>query len=150
MLIGQQIGPFAIEKELGSGAMGTVYLAKYTKNGKTTPIALKVVALGLLGNEGAMARFDREANILKQLRHPHIVRLLATGTYRKTPFIAMEYVDGEALDRILGRRGKIGWEEVVSYGKQLCGALQHAHDKGIIHRDLKPSNLMVAKDGTLS
>lgn len=149
MLIGQQIGPFEIEKELGSGAMGTVYRAKYTKDGKTTPIALKVVSLGLLGNEGAMARFEREANILKQLRHAHIVRLLATGHFRKTPFIAMEYIDGEALDRILARRGKLGWEEVVSYGKQLCGALQHAHDKGIIHRDLKPSNLMVAKDGTL-
>ena len=149
MLIGQQIGPFEIEKELGSGAMGTVYRAKYTKDGKTSPIALKVVALGLLGNEGAMARFEREANILKQLRHPHIVRLLATGTFRKTPFIAMEYIDGEALDRILARRSKLGWEEVVAYGKMLCGALQHAHDKGIIHRDLKPSNLMVTKDGVL-
>jgi serine/threonine-protein kinase len=149
MLIGQHIGPFEIEKELGSGAMGTVYRAKFSKDGKTVPIALKVVSLGLLGNEGAMARFDREASILKQLRHPHIVRLMATGHYRKTPFIAMEFIDGEALDRVLARRGKLGWEEVAGYGKQLCAALQHAHDKGIIHRDLKPSNLMVAKDGTL-
>ena len=104
MLVGQTIGSgahrFEVEKELGSGAMGTVYKAKFYKDGKVGPVALKMVALGLLGNEGAMARFDREANILKQLRHAHIVRLIATGTYRKTPFIAMEFVDGEALDRL--------------------------------------------------
>jgi serine/threonine-protein kinase len=153
MLVGQTIGSgtyrFEIEQELGSGAMGTVYRAKFHKDGKIVPVALKVVALGLLGNEGAMARFEREANILKQLRHPHIVKLYATGHYRKTPFIAMEFIDGEALDRVLARRGRLTWEEVVAYGKQLCEALQYAHDKGIIHRDLKPSNLMITTDGTL-
>jgi serine/threonine-protein kinase len=151
MLVGQQIGPFQIEKELGSGAMGTVYRAKFQRGeDKVIPIALKVVALGLLGNEGAMARFEREANILKQLKHPHIVRLIAHGKINKAnPYIAMEYIDGEALDRILARRGKLGWEEVLSYGKQLAEALQYAHDKGIIHRDLKPSNLMITKDGVL-
>ncbi len=151
MLIGQQIGPFEIEKELGSGAMGTVYRAKFHRSQeKVIPIALKVVALGLVGNESAMARFEREANILKQLRHPHIVRLIAHGKINKqNPYIAMEYIDGEALDRVLARRGKLGWEEVVGYGKQLAEALQYAHDKGIIHRDLKPSNLMITRDGVL-
>ena len=61
----------------------------------------------------------------------------------------MEFIDGEALDRVLARRGRLTWEEVVAYGKQLCKALQHAHEKGIIHRDLKPSNLMITPDGTL-
>jgi predicted Ser/Thr protein kinase len=149
MLVGQQVGPFTIERELGSGAMGTVYKAKFQKGEKLVPVALKVVSLGLLGNESAMARFDRESDILKQLRHPHIVRLYATGRYRQTPFIAMEFVDGEPLDRILARRGRIGWEEVAGYGKMLCEALKHAHEKGIIHRDLKPSNLMVTRDGVL-
>jgi len=153
MLVGQTIGSgdyrFEINRELGSGAMGTVYRATFHKKGETEEVALKVIALGLLGNEGAMARFERESAILKQLKHPHIVRLYATGTYRKTPFIAMEFIDGEALDRVLARRGKLGWEEVVTYAKQLCEALQYAHDKGIIHRDLKPSNLMLASDGTL-
>jgi serine/threonine protein kinase len=153
MLVGQTIGSgsyrFEIEQELGSGAMGTVYRAKFHRDGKTHPVALKIVALGLLGNEGAMARFEREANILKQLKHEHIVRLYATGAYRKTPFIAMEFIDGEALDRVLARRGRLTWEEVVAYGKQLCKALQYAHEKGIIHRDLKPSNLMINQDGIL-
>jgi predicted Ser/Thr protein kinase len=150
MLVGQRIGPFEIEKELGSGAMGMVYRAKFHRDdGRVVPVALKVVALNLLGNEGAMARFEREASILKQLRHPHIVKLIATGRWRGTPFIAMEYIDGEPLDRVLARRGRLSWEEVVSYGRQLCDALQYAHEKGIIHRDLKPSNLMILKDGTL-
>ena len=149
MLIGQKIGPFHIDKELGSGAMGTVYRARFDNKGKVIHVALKVVSLGLLGNDSAMARFDREANILKQLRHPHIVRLLATGKYRNTPFIAMEYVDGEPMDRALQRRGRMSWEEAFAYGKQLCEALQHAHDKGIIHRDLKPSNLMITAKGIL-
>ncbi|HEV3387063.1 MAG TPA: serine/threonine-protein kinase [Gemmata sp.] len=153
MLVGQTIGSganrFDIEKELGSGAMGAVYRAQWNQNGKIKHVALKVVALGLLGNEGAMARFEREANILKQLRHPHIVKLYATGSYRKTPFIAMEFIDGEPLDRALARRGRLSWEEVITYGKQLCSALQYAHEKGIIHRDLKPSNLMITNEGVL-
>jgi eukaryotic-like serine/threonine-protein kinase len=154
MLVGQTIGSpakgeFLIERELGSGAMGTVYRATLTLKGKKLPVALKVVSLGLLGNESAMARFDRESAILQQLRHPHIVRLYGTGKYRGTPYIAMEFIDGEALDRALARRGRLGWEETLGYAKQLCEALHHAHEKGIIHRDLKPSNLMITPDGTL-
>src|SRR3954471_18339650 len=132
MLIGQQIGPFEIEKEIGSGAMGTVYRAKFHRSqDKVIPVALKVVALGLVGNESAMARFEREASILKQLKHPHIVKLIAHGKAQKAPFIAMEFVDGEALDRVLARRGRLGWEEVAAYGKQLSEALQYAHGQGI-------------------
>ncbi len=152
MLDGKKLGPFLIRKELGSGAMGTVYLADFEHEGKTVPVALKVVALGLLGNKSAMDRFHREASILKQLKHPHIVRLIATPNPNKpskTPFIAMEYIEGESLDHVLARRIKLSWEEAADYAKQLCSALQYAHDKGIIHRDLKPSNLMVTLDGKL-
>ena len=154
MLVGQTIGSaakgeFTIEKELGSGAMGTVYRATLSLKDKKLPVALKVVALGLLGNESAMARFERESAILQQLRHPHIVRLYGTGKYRGTPYIAMEFVDGEPLDRALTRRGRLGWDEAFGYAKQLCEALHHAHEKGIIHRDLKPSNLMITREGTL-
>jgi serine/threonine-protein kinase len=155
MLVGQTLGnpakgeAIAVEKELGSGAMGTVYRGTLTAKGKSRPIALKVVSLGLLGNESAMKRFNRESAILQQLKHPHIVRLFGTGHYRGTPYIIMEFVDGEPMDKALSRRGRLGWEEVFGYAKQLCDALQHAHDKGIIHRDLKPSNLMITPDGVL-
>jgi serine/threonine-protein kinase len=147
MLVGQQLGPFTIDKELGSGAMGSVYLARYTKTGQR--MALKLIALGLAGNEQALARFEREAEILKQLRHPNIVRLYGTGRFQGAPYYAMEYIEGESLDRLLARRGRFGWEEVVHFGTQICAALQHAHEKGIVHRDLKPSNLMVLPEGIL-
>jgi serine/threonine-protein kinase len=157
MLVGQSIGPFLIEKELGSGAMGTVFRVLYEGEeakllrelGPSRRMALKVIAFGLTGNETAVARFLREAEILKQLKHPNIVRLYATGRYRDTPFFAMEYIDGQSLDRVLTRRDRFSWDEVVRFGQQLCSALQHAHQKGIIHRDLKPSNLMMTKEGTL-
>jgi serine/threonine-protein kinase len=157
MHVGQNFGQFEIEKELGSGAMGTVYRARLRQDGKPDQtVALKVIAFGLSGNEQALARFEREAKILKQLRHPNIVRLLGTGRYRGTPFFAMEFVDGQSLDKVMidrqvgvANRPPFTWEEVVEMGKPLCSALQHAHDKGIIHRDLKPSNLMITREGIL-
>lgn len=146
MLVGQKLGPFMIERELGSGAMGSVYLATYKETGQ--PVALKIISLALSANETAVLRFEREANILKQLKHPNIVRLHSHGRYKGTPFFVMEYVKGESLDHSLGRRGRFSWEDVVHLGRQVAQALQHAHDKGIIHRDLKPSNLMMLEGGT--
>src|SRR5207244_10975255 len=67
----------------------------------------------------------------------------------RNPFYAMEYCEGESLDRALARRGRLTWEEVVTLGTQLCDALQHAHLKCIIHRDLKPSNVMILPNGTI-
>jgi serine/threonine-protein kinase len=147
MLVGKQLGPFTIDRPLGSGAMGAVYRAKYNKTGAY--VAIKLMAPALVSNEGSLARFEREASILKQLKHPNIVRLLATGKYQGQPFYAMEYIQGESLDHVLERRQRMTWEEVVALAKPLCTALQHAHEKGIIHRDLKPSNIMVLKDGTV-
>jgi serine/threonine-protein kinase len=147
MLIGRDIGPFHIERELGSGAMGTVYQACRRDTGER--VAVKIIGIGQLTNETAVARFEREARILAQLKHPNIVRLILAGRYKRTPFFAMELVEGESLDRMLARRNNFSWQEVVEIGKQLCSALQHAHMKGIIHRDLKPSNVMVLPDGTV-
>jgi serine/threonine-protein kinase len=147
LTIGKKFGPYEIDKVLGSGAMGSVYRARHLETGEK--VAIKVMAPGLGASETALARFEREMDVLKQLRHPNIVRLKATGSYKKAPFYVMEYIEGESLDRMLHRRGRLTWEEVVQFGRQLCGALRHAHDQGIIHRDLKPSNLMLTNAGTL-
>jgi serine/threonine-protein kinase len=144
MLVGQQLGPFTIEKEIGSGAMGTVYGGRY-KNGQH--VAIKVISSGTDMTPTTLARFEREANILKKLNHPNIVRLYATGRHRQTPFYVMEYIEGQSLETILERRRRFTWEEVVTLGRQVCDALQHAHTQGIIHRDLKPANVMLAADG---
>jgi tRNA A-37 threonylcarbamoyl transferase component Bud32 len=148
MLVGQQFGPFTIDKELGSGAMGTVYLGRYTKSGQV--MAIKIMAPGI-GSTNAVAvdRFEREIAILKQLNHPNIVRFYGAGKQQGMRYFAMEFIDGESLDKVMSRRGRMTWEEVVELGKQLGAALQHAHEKGILHRDLKPSNIMVLPDGTL-
>jgi serine/threonine-protein kinase len=100
-------------------------------------------------NPNAVTRFEREARILKKLNHRNIVRLFAFGKHQGTRFYAMEYIVGESLDKVMARRVRVTWEETVELGKQLCAALQQAHEAGIVHRDLKPSNLMVLKDGTL-
>jgi eukaryotic-like serine/threonine-protein kinase len=147
LLHGKTIGPFVIDKKIGAGAMGAVYRAKHTESGKW--VAIKVVAAAHAANDTVMQRFEREWEILKQLKHPNIVRLIASGRFSGTPFYAMEYVEGESLDKIMIKRGRIEWEEVIRLGRQLCAGLQHAHDKGIVHRDLKPSNLMILKDGTV-
>jgi serine/threonine-protein kinase len=148
MFVGRKLGGvFEIEKELGSGAMGAVYRATYTKTGQK--VAVKIITPGLGASGQAIARFEREVSVLKQLKHPNIVRLLANGLQKNPPFYVMEYIDGESLDRVLARRGRYTWEEVLEFGKQLCAALKHAHDQGIIHRDLKPSNLMLTANGII-
>ncbi len=144
---GMKLGPFVIEKEIGSGAMGAVYRAQYRD--KNLRVAIKVMAPGVGSSETAQARFQREAEVLKRLDHPNIVKFWAAGRYKHSPFYAMEFIDGETLDATLERRGRLPWEEVVRIGQQLCAALQYAHDQEIIHRDLKPSNLMVLSDGTI-
>jgi predicted Ser/Thr protein kinase len=144
---GDQVGPFVLEKALGSGAMGTVLRARHIETGQR--VAIKVVAPALAANEKSIERFKRESAILKQLKHPNVVRLIAVGKYQGTPFYAMEYVEGESLAQVMARRGRITWEELIPLGQQLCAALQHVHERGIIHRDLKPSNVMVLPDGTV-
>ncbi len=133
---------------LGQGAMGVVYLAEYTKNG--AKVALKLIAPHLVGtNPQGLARFEREAQILRQLNHPNIVRLYGHGKSGATPYYAMELLQGESMDKLLARRERLSWQEVIDYGIPLATALQHAHERGIIHRDLKPSNLIVTPENVI-
>src|SRR5262245_20999489 len=147
MIVGKHFGPYLVEKELGSGAMGTVFRAKNKEKGSR--VAIKLMSLALGTSEAAQKRFKREVDILKQLDHPHIVKYKGSGKYHGSPFYVMEYVEGDSLDHVLARRTRLPWEEVIDIGIDLCAALQHAHDKGVIHRDLKPSNLMVLTNGTV-
>jgi len=146
-LIGEKLGSFRLEEILGSGAMGVVFRATQETTGR--PAAVKIVH-GELAHKGKVfQRFEREAEILKQFRHPNIVRWLAWGRFKGTSYFAMEYVEGVTLERVLQDRGELPWREVVDLTIQLCDALQYAHDKSVVHRDLKPSNLMITADGKL-
>lgn len=149
-MIGQRLGSFLLDAKIGSGAMGEVFRATQTlKDGRTRIAAVKVVSADFLERENALRRFQREAEILAQLRHPNIVRYYAHGKFQGTYYYAMEYVEGETLDDVLERREYLPWREVVSFGIQLCQALQYAHEHQVVHRDLKPSNLMVTADSRI-
>ncbi len=143
----RRIGPFELEKKLGVGGMGIVYLATYLKGGQK--VAVKVLAPDLTADEKVAKRFEREMEILKKLKHPNIVRYFGGGISGGQRFYAMEFVSGGSVDDILRKKGKLSWEEAVNYGIQIAKALEHAHNAGVIHRDLKPGNLLLKQDGTL-
>ncbi len=143
-LIGEKLGSYRIESVLGSGAMGVVYRGTDEKRGR--PAAVKVVGGEIAQGGKVQKRFEREAEILQQFRHPGIVRFLAWGKFRGTWYIAMEYIQGTTLEKLLTESGPLPWREVVELAIQICDALHYAHERGVIHRDLKPSNLMITAD----
>ncbi len=146
-LIGETLGtkyPYRIESVLGSGAMGVVYRATDVNKGR--PAAVKVVSGELAQGKKVQDRFEREAKILQQFRHPNIVRFLGYGKYRGTYYIAMEFIQGGTLEKYLNDVGPMPWREVVALAVQVCDALHYAHERGVVHRDLKPSNLMITED----
>jgi serine/threonine-protein kinase len=136
-LVGEKLGSFRIESVVGSGAMGVVYRATNEKTGRVA--AVKVVSAEFAQGGKIRDRFEREAEILQQFRHANIVRFLAVGRFRGTSYLAMEFVDGSTLEKIILDRGGLPWLEVVDLGIQVCDALQYAHQHGVVHRDLKPS-----------
>jgi len=144
-MIGQKLGSFLIEAELGSGAMGVVYRG-VRDSGKTRVAAVKVINLEMQVKGNAYERFVREAEILEQFRHPNIVRYLARGKSGKIFYYAMEFIPGATLDKVIERRGPLPWADVVRYAIQICDALHYAHEHSVVHRDLKPSNLMLSQD----
>ena len=143
-MIGQQLGSYRIDSVLGSGAMGVVYKATHVTNGRTA--AVKLIPAGASNTANAALRFKREAEILKQLKHPSIVRFHAVGMSAGTRYFAMEYIEGTNLEKVIDEKEFLPWREVVDLGAQLCEALQYAHERGVVHRDLKPANVMLTSE----
>lgn len=143
----QRIGPYEIERKIGAGGMGTVYLGRHVETGLVA--AVKVLPTMLAREPGFVARFNREIAALKKLSHPNVVELFDSGVDGETYYYAMEYVDGDTLTSRLKRDKRIPWRETIDIGVQICAALKAAHNAGVIHRDLKPSNLLISRDGTV-
>ncbi|MBL8849975.1 MAG: serine/threonine protein kinase [Planctomycetaceae bacterium] len=143
----EQIGPYKIERRLGAGGMGTVYLGRHVETGREA--AVKVLPASMARETGFVARFTREIDAMRQLKSPQIVEVYENGVDNGTYFYAMEYVPGETVTDRLRREKRIPWREVVDIGVQICKALKSAHNSGIIHRDLKPSNLLLRNDGVV-
>lgn len=145
-MTGRQLGPWAIDAELGRGAMGSVYRAHRAEDPGDV-VALKVLNSELARDDVFVARFHREIEALRRLDHPNIVRFLEAGSSDGLSYYAMEFVDGRDCEAILRDRGRLPWPEVLDLALQVVPALKHAHDRGIIHRDLKPANIMLASNG---
>lgn len=143
-----RIGPYLIDRKIGSGGMGNVYHGTHEDTGEE--VAVKVLPASMAREEGFVQRFSREIDALRKVSSPNIVRFFLDGqTDDGSYYFSMEYVDGETLTSMIARRKKIPWQEVIDISLQITTALKAAHNMGIVHRDLKPSNLIVASDGTV-
>lgn len=126
---------------LGTGSVGTVYRARLKAIDQD--VAVKILQEGISSDALVRRRFRREMQILERLQHPHIIHYYGGGEHEGRLFYAMELLDSGNVRDLLERFGQMSWQETASIGRQVCSALQHAHNHGIIHRDLKPSNLFL-------
>ncbi len=126
---------------LGRGAMGEVYRAEDLKLGQS--VALKLVAASAARGDERVRRFIAEVRLARGIAHPNVCRVYDIGEADGWCYISMELVDGETLESLLRRIGRLPGEKALDMARQLCAGLAAAHDCGVLHRDLKPSNIMV-------
>lgn len=141
---GQDIGPYHLERCLGSGGMGRVYLASDPRSNQV--YAIKLLYPQFASNSQMLARFGREASVLKELNHPRVVGYVDQGQSQGRHYLVMEYVEGENLDAKL-KRGPIPTAQALGIVQEICEALDAAHSQGVVHRDLKPANIIISPTG---
>jgi eukaryotic-like serine/threonine-protein kinase len=144
-LIGQQIGAYLLEREIGRGGMGAVYLATRADNEFSKRVAIKLVKRGM-DTDFIIRRFRNERQILANLDHPNIARLLDGGTTQDgLPYFVMEYIEGLPLTRFCDLN-RLTIVERLRLFVQICAAVHYAHQQFVIHRDIKPGNILVTSD----
>ena len=143
-MIGQALGHYRIEAKLGEGGMGVVYRAFDTHLDR--PVVIKILRADATTSPERRRRFQQEAKAASALNHPNIVHIYDIGSSGGVDYIAMEFVDGKTLDRIIGKNG-LGLKDTLKYAIPVADALARAHAAGIVHRDLKPANIIVGEDG---
>jgi len=140
-LIGKQLGPFTLVKQIGEGGGGSVYLAEQILPVQRK-VALKILKLGM-DTTRVIARFEAERQTLARMEHPHIATVIEAGaTDEGRPYFVMEYVAGDPVTNYCDKR-QLSIEKRLQLFIGICRAIEHAHQKGVIHRDLKPSNILV-------
>ncbi len=142
-IVGSQLAGYRIEALIGRGGMGAVYRVEEIELGRN--VALKVIASELAEDERFRERFLRESRIAASLDHPHIVPIFNAGDDDGVLFLAMRYVDGTDLAKLVADEGALDPQRAIDILEQVAEALDAAHEKGLVHRDVKPSNVLIAK-----
>jgi eukaryotic-like serine/threonine-protein kinase len=144
---GQQIGPYRLIRVIGEGGMGQVYLARRADHLFDQEVAIKLMHAGLKQAHSMLSRFSAERQILANLNHPNIARLLDAGiTPDGVPYLVMEYIAGTRINEYC-RVNKLPPKEILKLFLQVCSAVEYAHKSLVIHRDIKPANILVTPDG---
>lgn len=136
---------YELIEELGEGAFGAVYKARHKVIGHF--VALKVLPPALRKDTETRERFQREASTLGKLHHPHVVQIHDADIEQSFPYLAMEFVEGQDLQKVLQKRKRLSVDEVIQLGVEMAYALDHVHSQGLVHRDVKPSNIMMGLEG---
>ncbi len=140
-------GRYLLLDRLGIGAMGRVFKARHRLMDRL--VALKVVLPVCASSKHSVSRFFREMRIVGVLDHPNVVRAFDADQHEDSPYIVMEYLEGEDLEKVLRRRGMLPPQEVIDCMIQVAWGLAHAHEKGVVHRDIKPTNLFLDNTGVV-
>ncbi len=139
-----QIGPYTVNREIGRGGMGVVYLARDTKLDRD--VAIKALPPEMAEDANRLTRFEREAKVLAQLNHPNVAGIHGIEEQDGQKYLILEYVEGETLAERLDA-GPLALDEALEIGIQIAAGIEAAHEAGIIHRDLKPDNIKITPDG---
>jgi serine/threonine protein kinase len=142
-----KLGKYEVLEVVGQGGMGVVYKAVDPEIGRL--VGIKMMTSAVLNDPVLLKRFYREAQSAGKLRHPNIVTIYDLGVQEATPYLVMEFLEGESLDVALRSGRTLTLEEKLNIVIQVCSALAYAHEQSVIHRDIKPGNVMLLKDGTV-
>jgi serine/threonine-protein kinase len=138
-------GKWKLEKKIGEGGMGSVYLAHDLQLDRK--VAIKILASSLAHDAELVARFEREARFTASLEHPNIVPIYAVGRFKNRPFMVMKCLEGQPLSALLRASNVLQLDQVLALTRQVCGGLEFIHAKGYVHRDIKAGNIFVSPAG---
>ncbi len=142
----QTVGNYDLIEKVAEGGMGSIYKARHRQSGQV--VAVKIMPAHMANNPVLLKRFEQEFRAASMLDHPNIVRALDYGDSGATPYLVMEFVEGESLGQKLEREGRLSEAESIRIIAQVAQGLHRAHKANMIHRDVKPDNVLLAPDGT--
>lgn len=146
-MVGNVLGGCVLERRIGRGGMGSVYLAR--RQADRQPVAVKVLAPFMAEDQAILARFTREIRAASRVRNPNVIRVLGSAEENGVHFSVMEYIDGEDLAAVLKRDGRLSIGHSSFIAREVARGLAALHAEGILHRDVKPSNILIGRDGSV-